>query len=77
MTARPIEARMKARDALILSLGEPLPALVPINDICRVLHVSRDTVYWMMKTGALPYCHIGARRRILITSLEDFLADRV
>jgi excisionase family DNA binding protein len=66
----------EARQALIVSLGEPLPALVSISDVCRVLRISRYTVYRFMATGALPYCHVGERRRVPVAALESYLAGQ-
>lgn len=49
-----------------------------INEICRILHVTRRTVHYWIASGDLKSFHLGGRRltRIWERDLEKFITRR-
>lgn len=44
-----------------------------VNDVARMLQVTRTTVYDWMRSGSLPYVIAGGRRRITASALQAFI----
>lgn len=50
------------------------PALVfTVNEVCKVLGISRPTVYKLMDEGCLEYIQIYSHRRILAASIDEYV----
>lgn len=49
--------------------------LYTVNEICTILHMSRDSVYRFMREGRLRYVIVGARRRVPQSALNTFIAE--
>lgn len=50
-----------------------LPILLTINDVAKIMNLSRSTVYQLMNKGELKSCNIGRSRRITGTQVEDYI----
>ncbi|MGE5274419.1 MAG: helix-turn-helix domain-containing protein [Verrucomicrobiota bacterium] len=59
------------------SYDEPgtLP-LLTINDVARQLAISRDSVYRLVRSGALAPLRVGERLRFRPSDIEAYLARR-
>ena|GEM_PF-2934987 len=51
--------------------------LVNIPQACKMLCVSRTTLYELMWRGELPPIHIGRSVRFAVVQLESFVNDRI
>ncbi len=51
--------------------------LVNIPQACRMLCLSRTTLYELMWRGELPPIHIGRSVRFAVVQLESFVTDRI
>jgi excisionase family DNA binding protein len=65
-----------------LSTGEqpempPVRLLLTVPEAAEALGVSRSVVYELMDSGDLRNIKIGRSRRVLVTSLEEFIARRL
>jgi excisionase family DNA binding protein len=65
-----------------ISTGEKVEApparlLLTVPEAAEALGVSRSVVYELMDSGDLRNIKIGRSRRILVTSLEEFIARRL
>ena len=65
-----------------LSTGEqaempPVRLLLTVPEAAEALGVSRSVVYELMDRGDLRNIKIGRSRRVLVTSLEEFIARRL
>jgi excisionase family DNA binding protein len=47
-----------------------------VQEVCKLLHVSRGTVDKWIKSGELPAYKLGSLVRILYQDLEGFLGER-
>jgi excisionase family DNA binding protein len=45
-----------------------------VEQVAKMLHVSRDKVYYLLRTGQLRSIKIGKLRRITDQQLNDFIA---
>ncbi|HSH62382.1 MAG TPA: helix-turn-helix domain-containing protein [Acidimicrobiales bacterium] len=52
---------------------EPQPLAYGIDAACKATDLSRRTVYYLMRTGELPYRQCGGRRLILADDLQRWL----
>jgi excisionase family DNA binding protein len=55
------------------SYAEPRPALLTVNEVARVLAISRDSVYRLVRSGALPSVRVGERLRFRPEQIEAYL----
>ena len=44
-----------------------------IDEVAERLKVTRKAIYNWMRSGELPYVHIGSRRRITSSALKTFI----
>lgn len=51
--------------------------LLTVAQVCDVLHVSKPTLYQLLRDGHLASLTIGRSRRIPQSSVEDFIAQRL
>lgn len=51
------------------------PMFMKVNDVARLLNVSRTTIYKLMWSGELASIKVGGSRRIPVTSFQDFICD--
>lgn len=49
------------------------PLLVSVSDAAVMLSLSKTSVYELMNQGELPYCKVGAIRRIAVEDVERFI----
>lgn len=54
-----------------------VPALLTIEETGRRMSLSRGTVQQLVASGQLASLKIGRARRVLASSLEDFIAARI
>jgi excisionase family DNA binding protein len=47
-----------------------------VEQVAKMLHVSRDKVYFLLRTGQLRSLKIGKLRRITDEQLAEFIASR-
>jgi excisionase family DNA binding protein len=47
-----------------------------VEQVAEMLHVSRDKVYFLLRTGQLRSLKIGKLRRITDEQLAEFIASR-
>ena len=52
----------------------PSPALYDIAGVCRLLSISRSSLYELMRRGDLPARKVGRRTLISLASLQALLA---
>ena len=52
-------------------------AALSVEGSCRYLDISRPTLYRLMDSGAIPFFHIGRRRLLLRTHLDQYVQDRL
>lgn len=52
-------------------------AFLDVEGACRLLGVSRPTLYLWMKSGELAYAQLGGRRRIRRVDLDRFVEERM
>ena len=50
--------------------------LLNASEICQILRISRAKAYQLMNTGEIPTVRIGRSVRVLLTDLEEFIANR-
>ena len=55
----------------------PVRLLLTVPETSEALGVSRSAVYELMDRGAVRNIKIGRSHRVLITSLEEFIAQRL
>jgi excisionase family DNA binding protein len=55
----------------------PVRLLLTVPEAAEALGVSRSVVYELMDSGDLRNIKIGRSRRVLMTSLEEFIARRL
>jgi excisionase family DNA binding protein len=65
-------AGSKAADSVPFALAEGL--LTP-DEVARQLHVSRPTVYWLIRRGDLPCFHIGRALRVGAPDVRRYLEE--
>ncbi len=53
---------------------EPLEAYT-VEQVAKMLHISRDKVYYLLRTGQLRSIKIGKLRRITDQQLAEFIAS--
>jgi excisionase family DNA binding protein len=53
--------------------ARPTERLLTINDVADRLAISRDTVYRLVRSGALTPLRVGERLRFRVGDLEDYL----
>ena len=46
-----------------------------VEQVAKMLHISRDKVYYLLRTGQLRSIKIGKFRRITDQQLADFIAS--
>jgi excisionase family DNA binding protein len=46
-----------------------------VEQVAQMLHISRDKVYYLLRTGQLRSIKIGKLRRITDQQLADFIAS--
>jgi len=49
------------------------PLAATITEACRVSHLSRSTLYALIRTGQLRSTRIGKRRLVMLDSLREVL----
>ncbi len=49
--------------------------LLTVKDTCKLLSISRSSLYELIKEGALPIIKIGRSTRIRRSDIEKFVAD--
>lgn len=49
--------------------------LLRVNEVCKLLGLSRTKVYELMETGELVYCRFGTARRVPLAAVQA-LIDR-
>jgi excisionase family DNA binding protein len=54
--------------------AEPTTRLLTINDVAYRLAISRDSVYRLVRTGALVPLRVGSRLRFRVADVEDYVA---
>jgi excisionase family DNA binding protein len=54
--------------------SEPLEPLLSIQDVARLLQISRPTVYKLFREG-LPYVQLGGSKKVIPSSLRRYLAQ--
>ena len=57
--------------------NDPDLRLVTLPDAAKCLAVSRGALYTLLSTGELASIHIGRARRVPITELRRFIAQRL
>lgn len=57
------------------NLGPQSPRLLSIDDACRVMSLSRWSVYRLIREGRLDTTKIGARRFVPAESIDQFLSS--
>ena len=57
--------------------NDPELRLVTLPDAAKYLAVSRGALYTLLSTGELASIHIGRARRVPITELRRFIAQRL
>jgi excisionase family DNA binding protein len=53
----------------------PAPLLLRIDDVARLLAISRTAAYRLVGAGELPYVQIDSTRRVPLAALERWIAD--
>jgi len=53
------------------------PILYTITDVCRLLRLSRPTVYRLINSGQLASFKIGSNRRVPASSIDSYVASMV
>jgi len=53
------------------------PGLATVGQVCQHLNISRAKLYGHMNRGELPFCKIGAARRIRWTDVERFVNEQL
>ena len=53
------------------------PPLLDVGDVCRLLKLSRQQVYELMKRGEIAYAQLGGRRRIRQSDLDAYIESRL
>ena len=56
---------------------EIVPLVTSVNGACRALDVGRDRLYDMINGGLIESFLDGDRRKIVIASIERYIAERV
>jgi len=54
--------------------GPTTAPLLTINDVAHQLAISRDSVYRLVRSGALPSLRVGERLRFRPSDIEAYLA---
>ena len=54
--------------------GEPVKAYT-VEQVAEMLHIGRDKVYYLLRTGQLRSIKIGKSRRITAKHLAEFIAS--
>jgi excisionase family DNA binding protein len=54
---------------------QPADRLWPVEQVAEILHVGRDKVYYLLRTGQLRSIKIGKLRRITNQHLAEFIAS--
>jgi excisionase family DNA binding protein len=52
---------------------ESYPALLKVEDVQEIAQLPRSTVYYLVKTGAIPAVRLGRRIRIPRAAIEELL----
>lgn len=55
------------------SAGEREPLFVSPKEAARLLGLSRNHVYDLLKEGAIESRYLGKRRQVVVSSLHDFI----
>lgn len=53
----------------------PEPQVYRVSEVARILRVSKDTVYRMVKSGELPHREIAGMVRIPVAAVRQKLED--
>jgi len=56
---------------------EPTLTLYKVDDVCRMLQLSRPTVYQLINSGQLVSFKIGSNRRVPASAIESYVASMV
>jgi excisionase family DNA binding protein len=62
------------RDNPSTNLVDPLEELLALTDVCRLLGISRATLYRLLEANELPSIKIGRRRVVEPRALRTFIA---
>jgi excisionase family DNA binding protein len=52
------------------------PLLVRVEEAARILSLGRSTIYELLASGELPSVTIGTARRIPLTAIHNWVAER-
>jgi hypothetical protein len=52
-----------------------LPRMLDLDDLMKVLPLSRSQLYWMMQNDKLPTVPVGRRRFVPLKALEAWIAN--
>jgi len=74
-----VMATSGSRNAGMVTTSQPTPPsqgergdkLYLLKEVCRILRVSRATLYRLMNSGALHYSKVGGQRRISRRQLDE------
>ena len=55
----------------------PVPVLYTVDDVCRLMQLSRPTVYSLINSGQLASFKIGSNRRVPSSSIDNYVASMV
>jgi excisionase family DNA binding protein len=51
--------------------------LLKVNEVARLLNISRSGAYNLMQTGMIPTVHIGKSRRVRPRDLEAYIEHNI
>ena len=66
---------MRGRPCLRAGGGEGTLQAYTVEQVAEMLHVGRDKIYYLLRTGQLRSLKIGKLRRITEQQLADFIAS--
>jgi excisionase family DNA binding protein len=57
--------------------SRPSPLLVTVDTAAKMLSIGRTSLYQLMGKGEIAFLQLGACRRIPVSELERWIADRL